>query len=66
MYDGSELARALLAHPGDIETALATYEKDLFPRSEKFASESAQNLQQFFGEAAPQSVVDLFTKHLAD
>ena len=65
MYDGAELARALLAHPGDSEAALAVYEKELFPRSETFARESAQNLERFFDETAPRSVVDLFSKHLA-
>ncbi len=33
MYDGAELARALLAHPGDNEAAFAAYENELFPRS---------------------------------
>jgi len=65
MYDGAELARTLLAHPGDSETALAAYENELFPRSEKFARETAQNLGRFFDDTAPQSVVDLFSKHLA-
>ncbi len=64
MYDGAELARALLAHPEDIEVALGTYENELFPRSERFARETAQNLERFFDDNAPQSVVDLFRKHL--
>jgi 2-polyprenyl-6-methoxyphenol hydroxylase-like FAD-dependent oxidoreductase len=64
MYDGSELARALINNPDDIEAALAAYENDLFSRSERFARETAQNLKQFFDDTAPQSVVDLFAKHL--
>jgi 2-polyprenyl-6-methoxyphenol hydroxylase-like FAD-dependent oxidoreductase len=64
MYDGSELARALINNPDDIEASLASYESDLFSRSEEFARETAQNLKRFFDDTAPQSVVDLFAKHL--
>ena len=47
MYDGAELAKALLHHPNDIETALRGYERDLFPRSGEVAEMSAQNLAGF-------------------
>ena len=64
MYDGVQLARGLLVYPRDSKTALAAYEDKLFPRSEKVARETAQNLGRFFDDTAPQSVVDLFSKHL--
>ncbi|MEV0264298.1 NAD(P)/FAD-dependent oxidoreductase [Streptomyces sp. NPDC050617] len=32
MQDGAELGQALAAHPGDVEAALAAYERELFPR----------------------------------
>jgi 2-polyprenyl-6-methoxyphenol hydroxylase-like FAD-dependent oxidoreductase len=64
LYDGAQLAEALLAHPGNVETALAAYESQLFPRSEDVARQSAQNLKRFFGPLAPQSVVEIFGGHL--
>jgi 2-polyprenyl-6-methoxyphenol hydroxylase-like FAD-dependent oxidoreductase len=63
MYDGAELGKAIAANPGDVEAALAAYEKDLFPRSASAAAEADRNLKLFFGDNAPQSVVDLFTSH---
>ncbi len=62
LLDGAELAKALLASPGDVEAALAAYQADLFPRSEAAAAESAANLRRFFGEGTPGSVVDLFSR----
>lgn len=63
LYDGAELGHALRDHPGDIEAALAAYERALFPRSTSFATQTAQNHLRFFGDRAPQSVVDLFSAH---
>ncbi len=65
MLDGARLAESLLAHPDNIENALAAYESELFERSEGVANMSAQNLKLFFGSGAPQSVVAMFRKHLA-
>ena len=60
MYDGAELAKAIFRHPDDLEAAFAAYERDLFPRSREVAERSAWNLDRFFGDAAPWSVVELF------
>jgi 2-polyprenyl-6-methoxyphenol hydroxylase-like FAD-dependent oxidoreductase len=63
MYDGAELGQALAANLGDVEAALIAYEKNLFPRSASAAAETDRNHKLFFGDTAPQSVVDLFTRN---
>jgi 2-polyprenyl-6-methoxyphenol hydroxylase-like FAD-dependent oxidoreductase len=62
MFDGAELAQAIIANPDDMEVALLAYERDLFPRSQDVAVMSAQNLKLFFGDTAPRSVADLFKR----
>jgi 2-polyprenyl-6-methoxyphenol hydroxylase-like FAD-dependent oxidoreductase len=61
MFDGAELARAIIEHPNDLEAALAQYERDLFPRSAASAGESAESLEVIFAPDAPQSLLDMFT-----
>ncbi len=63
IYDGAELGKALCAYPGDIEAALKEYEGALFPRSTSVAEQTARNHTRFFGDDAPQSVVELFGGH---
>ncbi|WP_420035682.1 FAD-dependent oxidoreductase [Streptomyces sp. cg28] len=60
MFDGAELARAIVGHPDDTEAALAAYEKELFPRSAEMAAESAANLTMMFGPDAQARLLDLF------
>ncbi len=62
LYDGLDLAEALIAAPGDTEAALTAYERDLFPRSAEVAIGSARNLTRFFGDDAPHSAVALFSR----
>ena len=63
MLDGAELAEAILAHQDDMETALASYEAALFPRSETAAAESNSNLSVSFRSDAPQGMLDLMAQH---
>lgn len=63
MLDGAELAEAILAHPDDMERALASYEEASFPRSEAAAAESASNLIISFRSDAPQGMLDLITRY---
>jgi 2-polyprenyl-6-methoxyphenol hydroxylase-like FAD-dependent oxidoreductase len=63
MQDGAELGLALAAHPGDVEAALAEYERALFPRSAESAAESANGLVLCFDKGAPQGLLDMFTSH---
>jgi len=63
MLDGLELAEAILAHPDDIDAALASYEEASFPRSEAAAAVSASNLIISFRSDAPQGMLDLMTRY---
>jgi 2-polyprenyl-6-methoxyphenol hydroxylase-like FAD-dependent oxidoreductase len=61
MFDGAELARAIAAHPDDMEAALTDYEEALFPRSAAVAVEAHETLELILGDRAPLGLVDLFT-----
>lgn len=63
MFDGAQLGRAIADHPGDTESALTTYEQELFPRSEESATDSAASLELMFGDNALQGVYDQFASH---
>ncbi|WP_153408515.1 FAD-dependent oxidoreductase [Nocardia macrotermitis] len=59
MLDGAELARALVAHPDDVEAALAEYEQAMFPRSAAVEDETAI-FEELFGGEIPEALVGLF------
>ncbi len=63
MLDGAELAEAILAHPNDVEAALASYEAVAFPRSEAAAAGSNSNLIASFRADAPQGMLDLMAQY---
>ena len=60
MYDGAELARFLLAHPQDIETALSAFEEEMFERSSAEAAQAGPMQEMLFGSNTPQTLVDFF------
>ncbi|CAL9661829.1 FAD-dependent oxidoreductase [Streptomyces sp. NPDC057340] len=61
MYDGAELGKALAAHPGDVEAALAAYERDLFPRGAAEAAESSRLHALMFGDDTPHGLIGMFS-----
>jgi 2-polyprenyl-6-methoxyphenol hydroxylase-like FAD-dependent oxidoreductase len=63
LLDGARLAEALLAHSDDLETALASYEAEAFPRSAAATAESNNNLSIIFRADAPQGMIDLMMEH---
>lgn len=61
MWDGAELAHALVAQPGDVEAALAHYEEPLFRRSGLAAADAVALREVCFGDRAPDSLVEMFS-----
>lgn len=66
MFDGAELAQAIIDHGDDIEAALASYEAAMFPRSEDAAVQSAAGLDMCFNDEAPRPLVDFFRSMPSD
>jgi 2-polyprenyl-6-methoxyphenol hydroxylase-like FAD-dependent oxidoreductase len=63
MFDGAELAHALVAHPGDVETALGAYETAMFARGAAEAEEALRMIDVCFGADAPASLLAFFAGH---
>ncbi|MEU2606399.1 FAD-dependent oxidoreductase [Streptomyces albus] len=66
MYDGAELAKAIAAHPGDIEAALTGYEQDMFPRSAAAAREGYALQELLSGDNTPHDLIAMFEAHDQD
>ncbi|MBS2551623.1 FAD-dependent monooxygenase [Catenulispora sp. NL8] len=60
MLDGAELGRAIAAHPGDAEAALAEYEQAMFPRAAAAAGEE-DVYELMLGADAPHSWIAMMT-----
>lgn len=61
MFDGAELARAIIDHPDDIEAALRAYEAPMFARSQAAAIDAQEILELCLGAKAPFGLIDFFT-----
>lgn len=61
MQDGAELALSLAQHGDDVESALAEYERALFPRGAEAATDGARLHRLMFGDDAPHGLVHAFT-----
>lgn len=61
LADAADLARAILAHPTDLEAAFEAYETTMFARAEGAARESARGLDLCLHPDAPAPVVSFFT-----
>ncbi|NTX17356.1 FAD-dependent monooxygenase [Myxococcus sp. CA056] len=61
MYDGAELGKAIAAHRGDLEAALAEYEEPMFTRSANEAADAETLHRLCFGDNAPHGLIDFFT-----
>jgi 2-polyprenyl-6-methoxyphenol hydroxylase-like FAD-dependent oxidoreductase len=63
MFDGAELAKAIVAQPDDIEAALGAYERAMFPRSASAAADAHQILALCLNDRAPFGLADFFAGH---
>ncbi|MFJ4002413.1 FAD-dependent oxidoreductase [Streptomyces sp. NPDC090023] len=63
LIDGADLARALVAHPGDPEAALGAYEERMFPRAGHSATDSAVMGAMLFQPDAPERLSAMFGGH---
>lgn len=66
MFDGSELAQAIIEHPNDIETVFAQYEQALFPRSEKAAARADQMLGKHLSDRSPYDFAEVLSNKELD
>lgn len=60
MDDGPRLALAIATHPGDVDTALACYEHEMFSRASAAAADSTRSLEVLFREDSPRGLLEMF------
>lgn len=57
VLDGAGLGKAFAEHPDDTETALADYERAMFPRGAASAADGAVPREQMLGQQSPRSLL---------
>lgn len=62
LYDGAELAKAIVAAPDDIETAFTAFAAQMLPRSAASSIEGYQSFEQTFGYNAPSNLRDMMSR----
>ena len=60
LFDGAELARHIVENPGDLDGALAAYEREMFDRAEESAASADEMATMMLGDDAPNSLLDFF------
>jgi 2-polyprenyl-6-methoxyphenol hydroxylase-like FAD-dependent oxidoreductase len=61
MFDGAELARAIIHNGDDFDAALAEYEPAMVERAQESAEQSAFGLDLIFSQTAPAELVAFFS-----
>jgi 2-polyprenyl-6-methoxyphenol hydroxylase-like FAD-dependent oxidoreductase len=59
MIDAAELAAAIVAHPNDLQEAIAAYERQMFPRAAQNAADAVAALTVCHAEDAPRGLADV-------
>ncbi|HWO63886.1 MAG TPA: NAD(P)/FAD-dependent oxidoreductase [Umezawaea sp.] len=62
LYDGAQLAQAIVAAPGDVETAFTAFAEQMLPRSATSSIEGYQSFEQTFGYNAPAYLRDMMNR----
>ncbi|HYQ63976.1 NAD(P)/FAD-dependent oxidoreductase [Actinophytocola sp.] len=62
LYDGAQLAKAIIATPADIDTAFTAFAEQMLPRSATSSVEGYQSFEQTFGYNAPANLRDMLNR----
>jgi len=60
LFDGAELAMAIVGHGGEVEAALGVHERAMFARSQAEAVEAVKIQDVLFGSRSPAALLEFF------